>query len=68
LIRVTSPDTIANGVRDQREETVALKKELIANGARVQKGGDCSTIKESVRVTYHDNIANGVRVPNGGYF
>jgi hypothetical protein len=43
--RVTAPDIIANGVRVQRQETLALKKESkrvtspenIANGVRVQK-------------------------------
>jgi hypothetical protein len=52
---VTSLDNIANGVRVQREITVALKKELIrvtspdntANGVKVQKGSYCCAKKKS---------------------
>jgi hypothetical protein len=46
LIRVTTPEHITNGVRVQREVTVALQKESvrmtspgnIANGVRIQRG------------------------------
>jgi hypothetical protein len=32
-----------------------------------KKGGDCCAIKDSVKVTYPDNNANGERVPKRGY-
>jgi hypothetical protein len=73
---VTSPESIANGVRVQRDVTVALKMksirvtslDSIANGVRVQRGKGskgrncCIKKKELIRVTSPDSITNGVRI------